>query len=588
MNDFQMNTTKINNEKSVIHPLQFFKLPIEYIDNCNLPEHVVCDLELLNTLDKNNKPIYDILFNNKTRLGNICSKKWSQLFTSNKQFLVDSQKIYTSLDKFPECDKPIIHNMLDSFEIIKKDNNFLEKYQYVDIEKLKWANKSSIFLQVLSYYNISSPVINLLTPFSILFLPFLILKILKLPITFSHYKEILFKQLRNNHFGKLFFEFNNISIYQKIYCFLCIGLYIYNIYQNVISCYKFYKNTYFILSQFDTINKYLDYSIEKMIYFSNIIKSYPSYNKFKIKLDDNLNKLKHLHQTIRNIKKDCTFGKKAKDIGNIMKQFYLIYECQNINEILQYSFGFHGYIDNILGIHENYKNKKINAICFNKKQKANVKFINSYHPSIKENIVKNNVSLKKNHIITGPNAAGKTTLLKSTIINLILSQQFGMGFYDSGNSSLFDYIHCYINIPDSCSRDSLFQAEARRCKNILDTIKENPNKKHFCIFDELYSGTNPYEAVSSAFSYLKYLSKNKNVKFMITTHYVRLCELLKEKNIKNIENKNMDASIINDIPKYNYKLINGISTIKGGISVLKQLNYPSQILNLTKTILQNI
>ena len=50
----------------------------------------------------------------------------------------------------------------------------------------------------------------------------------------------------------------------------------------------------------------------------------------------------------------------------------------------------------------------------------------------------------------------------------------------------------------------------------------------------------------------------------------------------------MDASIINDIPKYNYKLINGISTIKGGISVLKQLNYPSQILNLTKTILQNI
>ena len=108
------------------------------------------------------------------------------------------------------------------------------------------------------------------------------------------------------------------------------------------------------------------------------------------------------------------------------------------------------------------------------------------------------------------------------------------------------------------------------------------------MFDELYSGTNPYEAVSSAFSYLKYLSKNKNVKFMITTHYVQLCELLKNKKIKQIENKNMDASIINDIPKYNYKLVDGISRIKGGISVLKQLDYPSQILKLTKTILQNI
>ncbi len=583
-----MNTSKMNNQKNVINPLQFFKLPIEYVDTHILPKHVVNDLEILNTIDKNNIPIYDILFENQTKLGNICSKKWSEVFTSHKPFLVDSQKIYKSLHKFPEYDKTIIHNMINSFETIKNDNNFLEKYQYVDIEKLKWANKSTIFLQILSYYNISSPVINLLTPFSILFLPFLILKILKLPITFSHYKDILFKQLRNNHFGKLFFEFNTISIYQKIYCFLCIGLYVYNIYQNALSCYKFYKNTYFILSQIDTINKYLDYTIEKMFYFSNLIKGYPSYSKFKIKLDDILNKLRMLHNSMRSIKKDCTLGKKAKDIGNIMKQFYLIYECEEINEILQYSFGFNGYIDNILGIHKNYSKKTINMIRFNAKSNANVKFINSYHPSIKENIVKNNISLKKNHIITGPNAAGKTTLLKSTIINLILSQQIGMGFYDKGNISLFDYIHCYINIPDSCSRDSLFQAEARRCKNILDIIKENPHKKHFCVFDELYSGTNPYEAVSSAFSYLKYLSKNKNVKFMITTHYVQLCELLKNKKIKQIENKNMDASIVNDIPKYNYKLVDGISRIKGGISVLKQLDYPSQILKLTKTILQNI
>ena len=104
----------------------------------------------------------------------------------------------------------------------------------------------------------------------------------------------------------------------------------------------------------------------------------------------------------------------------------------------------------------------------------------------------------------------------------------------------------------------------------------------------MYSGTNPYEAVSSAFSYLKFISENKNVKFMITTHYVKLCELLKNKEIKNITNKNMDTKIINDIPKYNYKLTNGISSIKGGVSVLKQLNYPSTILNLTKTILNNI
>ena len=122
-------------------------------------------------------------------------------------------------------------------------------------------------------------------------------------------------------------------------------------------------------------------------------------------------------------------------------------------------------------------------------------------------------------ILTGPNAAGKTTMIKSSIINLILSQQIGYGYYDGGEISVFDFIHCYINIPDSCSRDSLFQSEARRCKNILDDIENNPNEKHFCVFDELYSGTNPYEAIGAAYGYLKHISENKNVRFILTTFH---------------------------------------------------------------------
>ena len=54
--------------------------------------------------------------------------------------------------------------------------------------------------------------------------------------------------------------------------------------------------------------------------------------------------------------------------------------------------------------------------------------------------------------------------VKSYIINL-LSQQIGFGYYKKGILNPFDYIHCYINIPDDCSRDSLFQSEVRRCKS---------------------------------------------------------------------------------------------------------------------------
>ena len=149
----------------------------------------------------------------------------------------------------------------------------------------------------------------------------------------------------------------------------------------------------------------------------------------------------------------------------------------------------------------------------------------------------------------------------------------------------YDFIHCYINIPDTSNRDSLFQAEARRCKNILDSIQTN-NERHFCVFDELYSGTNPYEAISSAYSYLTHICKNKNVKFLLTTHFIRLCNLL-EKH-KNIINKSMKTTVVNNDPNYSYKITNGISKIKGGVCVLKQLNYPEEIINTTNKILEKL
>ena len=134
-------------------------------------------------------------------------------------------------------------------------------------------------------------------------------------------------------------------------------------------------------------------------------------------------------------------------------------------------------------MNKNIIDNKMHNCKFKKKLTFKVK--NMFHPSI-ENPIKNNINMNKNIIITGPNAAGKTTTIKATIINLLLTQQIGLGFFEKCETSTFDYIHCYLNIPDSCSRDSLFQAEARRCKDILDCIIKYPKKSHFCIFDELY------------------------------------------------------------------------------------------------------
>ena len=152
-----------------------------------------------------------------------------------------------------------------------------------------------------------------------------------------------------------------------------------------------------------------------------------------------------------------------------------------------------------------------------------------------------------------------------------------LAFIEKQKLTPFHFIHCYLNIPDTSSRDSLFQAEARRCGKILQLINNNPQQKHFCIFDELYSGTNPFEAIASAYGYLNYLNKNPNISFMLTTHFIRLCNLFDKQ--KYIRNYNMETTINDDnIPSYTYKLTTGISKIKGGICVLKNLGYPQDIL----------
>ena len=137
----------------------------------------------------------------------------------------------------------------------------------------------------------------------------------------------------------------------------------------------------------------------------------------------------------------------------------------------------------------------------------------------------------------------------------------------------YDMFHCYLNIPDTYERDSLFQAEARRCKEIMECIKTQNTKDitHFCILDEIYSGTNPDEAVISANMFMKNIVKHDNVTCLLTTHYVKLCKkLAKNKRIINCQMNTKPNEKGTDF-EYTYKLATGISTVKGGLKVLKDL-----------------
>ena len=558
----------------------FFKLPIQYNNNKKLlSENLIDDLELKN--NENKKSIYNNIFKPNNKNYNIIEKQlidqWSNYYTSDKLFLKDSQNILTLLKTTHETNNyNNVFELHNSWMNLKNLKYFNEKYQYMSWSFLQPLNNNSLFLTLLSYYNLSSPVFSLLLPILMLIIPFFILKFRGIEISISGYWDILKVILSNNSIIKLFTNFNNSTLQEKSYLIISVFFYIIQIYQNIESCIMFYNNLNHIMNLYKNLKQYLLNTKEKMNYILSLSKSLNSYSNFNQEIYNNLTHIDNILNKINFIIKPESFVFQINQIGYIMKIYYQLYNENSIHNCLMYTFGFNIYYNHIFNLKQHLEESKLNICNFTSNKNSYIKK-SFYLPLINNNPIKNDISIKKNILITGPNASGKTTILKGFLINQIISQQFGLGCYDSAKIKCYDNLYSYINIPDTSGRDSLFQAEARRCKNILDNILHNNKQSHLCIFDELFSGTNPSDAVETATGFIKFMNKYKNVRFLITTHYFDLCN--KTKNL-NIINKCMDTSF-NDNKEivYSYKIKNGISQIKAGKDVLKQMDYPEEIFN---------
>jgi DNA mismatch repair ATPase MutS len=563
----------------------YFKVPIFYNDKkVKIKQNIINDLELVKTIDASGcEPIYSYYFNNDNDLSTKLTEQISEYYTTDITFITDNQELlkeYKKTDKKYTDYSPNYANIVEIWDEIKCETDFKEKYYYIDWPILEFLNKSEHFLQFMSLYNLASPVISLFTPILILIVPFFVIRMKGLELTVSEYVEVL-KMLAQSHaIGKLFTQFNDVSLNEKIYLLVSAAFYIFSIYQNINVCIKFHNNMIKIHNHFNEMNNYLDYTIKSMDNYLKYSSNLSTQNEFNNILREKKNILENLRKKFSNITQyKLTSVKKLQEIGYILKYFYELHDDKIYNDAIMYSLGFNGYLDCIEGLIDNIEERKINFSAFIKNKKKTI-FKNSYYAPLKnENPVKNTIKCKKNIIITGPNASGKTTMLKSTLINIIFTQQFGCGFYDSAQLTPFKNIHCYLNIPDTSGRDSLFQAEARRCKDILDIIKTNEEESHFCVFDELYSGTNPEEAIISATAFMNYLIKNENVFCLLTTHFIKICKNLKKN--KRILNCHMDTERKNNKLIYRYRLSEGISEIKGGITVLSEMNYPKEIIDNT-------
>jgi hypothetical protein len=598
------NLTKINDS---------FQLPIIHNSKTQkVDASIITDLELVSIIgdgDENNnnnndttgtKPIYNHVFQPKSKVGNEVLKQISSYYTTDTSFLSDTQ-LFMNAMQIKDVNHIYQKNNMTHFELdemvklvdeIKCDNGFCNKYLYVDWEFAKFMNNNSSFLQMMSIYNIASPIISLCIPIIILIIPFFVIKVKGIELSMKDYVDVLKNIISKHAVTRIFTDFNKVDFGQKMYLLISVAFYFFSIYQNILICVRFYSNMKKIHDQLFKMKQYLQFTIDSMDYHLSKSNNLSSFKDFNFKLQEKRVILCEFKENIECIVPFKVSFVKLLQVGHVMKTFYELYDRQDYCDAILFSFGFNGYLENVCGLKKHIDSGKMNYTVFVNDKKEKPHFKKMYYPKFvddenqnKDEIVKNNCNLKKNIIITGPNASGKTTTLKSALLNVLLSQQIGAGCFEKCTMNPYSKIHCYLNIPDTSGRDSLFQAEARRCKEIIESIsKPNSEETHFCIFDELYSGTNPEEAIISAKAFMEYLVKHDNVACMLTTHYTKLCKKLKKNaRIENYHMETIKEEGDGDCNfRYTYLMKKGMSHVKGGLKVLKDMNYPKEIIDKTE------
>ena len=280
-----------------------FNLPIYYLkQKYTLNENIKTDLELKDiSLNEEDINLYNIIFNAKNKYSKINLDQWSDYYTDNKPFLKDSQKLYSGFNLNDKSNFDL-NKFYDTWETFKNETNFHEKYQYIDVKYFYYLNNSSGFLEFLSIYNLLSPVLSFLFPIIMLFIPFFIIKMKGLEITIPKYIEFLKMVITHNAVGNLFVNFGKSNINQRMTMIFTLMFYIFQLYQNFLSCYRFYRNIKKIHDEIFLLRDYLDFTNTRIDNYLNYSKNLKTYKEFNNILKKQQVKLQILYDKIICIK----------------------------------------------------------------------------------------------------------------------------------------------------------------------------------------------------------------------------------------------------------------------------------------------
>ncbi len=205
-----------------------------------------------------------------------------------------------------------------------------------------------------------------------------------------------------------------------------------------------------------------------------------------------------------------------------------------------------------------------------------------------EEYVPNDVQLDNNGqqiiIITGPNMAGKSALLRQTALIVLMAQMGSFVPAESASIGVVDKIFTRVGASDNISLgESTFMVEMNEAASILNNLSE----RSLVLFDELGRGTSTYDGISIAWAIVEYIHEQKgHAKTLFATHYHELNEM--EESFQRIRNYNVSVREANGKVIFMRKLVRGGSEHSFGIHVAKLAGMPSSIIQRANQILSDL
>jgi DNA mismatch repair ATPase MutS len=331
----------------------------------------------------------------------------------------------------------------------------------------------------------------------------------------------------------------------------------------------------------------ISYKLEAFNYIVQIIKHADLILKEDIKeLNDYNAKLKEAFHGIKSIKNTSfSSGNNGTDVGMVTEYISILFlrdliNYEKMSNILMEKskefkiiFEVVGTMDSLIAIAA-YRRKLSYYVtpelikCHNK-QEETCTFKDIVHPLIKEPIP-NSLEMTDSILITGSNASGKSTFLKTVAINIILAQTIYTCLAKEFKCCYFKIYTSMALKDDIFNNESYYIVETRSLKRIIDGANEEIPT--ICFVDEILRGTNTVERISASAQVLKYLTLN-NCVCIAATHDVELTHILE----KYFTNYHFQEKIENNEITFDYKVHQGRSTTQNAIKLLGILGYSNAI-----------